>query len=321
MTGDAGRVSARNGAHAGEAPTPLFVLGLQRSGTTWLANMLGAHSQVACVEADDHYGIHESIFFSHFARTYGDLEDDENFRRFAIDFTASDYYLLTGIEEAWFWQRRPRSYAAAFRGLMEEMARRQGARFWLEKSPDHTLLCRQLARDFPDARFVCVVRQTMSRVRSLVSGRKWKPTSLPRRISFLFMACAANDLYSRMLERFSSESSRGILVRYEDLMGDADGNLRRIAEFVGMPFEPAMLKPRFAPNSSFRSSQERDGALSAIDRVLIRAFTAFFRIIPLPLLRAINSWRHKGKLPKWPAWVWKRRIHRPSDSRWLRPAH
>jgi hypothetical protein len=303
------------------SPIPVFVLGLQRSGTTWIANMLGAHSQVACVEAEDHHGIHESIFFSHFARTYGDLEDDENFRRFATDFTASDYYLLTGIEETWFWQRRPRSYAGAFRDLMEEMARRRDARFWIEKSPDHTLLCRQLARDFPDARFVCVVRESMSRVRSMVSGPKWRPRSYLGRILFLFRACAANDLYGRTLKRFSSECGRGILIRYEDLLGDADGNLRRITDFVGMPFEPTMLRARFAPNSSFRSSQERDRALSAFDRGLIRVFAGIFHFVPLPLLRGINSWRHRGHLPKWPAWVWKRRIRRPSDAGWLRPAH
>jgi hypothetical protein len=317
----AGDEASQGAAHAGASPVPVFVLGLQRSGTTWLANMLGAHPQVACVQAEDHHGIHESIFFSHFARTYGDLEDDRNFRQFAADFVASDYYLLTGIEEGWFWERRPRNYVDAFRGLMDEMARRRRARFWVEKSPDHTLLCRQLARDFPDARFVCVVREGLSRVRSMVSSRKRKPTSRSRRILFLFNACAANDLYGRTLERFSSECDRSIVVRYEDLLRDTDGNLRRIADFVGMPFEPTMLTPRFAPNSSFRSREVRDRALSGFDRGLIRVFAAVFRSVPLSLLRAINRWRRRGRLPKWPDWVWKRRARRPSDAGWLSPAH
>ena len=94
-------------------PIPVFVLGLQRSGTTWLASLLGGHPKVACVESADHFGIHESIFFSHFAREYGDLADDANFERFARDFGDSDYYLLSGVEERWLAERRPRSYTEA----------------------------------------------------------------------------------------------------------------------------------------------------------------------------------------------------------------
>src|SRR5215510_14892870 len=75
-------------ASAGPPPVPVFVLGLERSGTTWVANMLGGHSQGVCVEAPGH-GSHSSLFFSYFARVYGDLEDDDNFRRFATDFAAS----------------------------------------------------------------------------------------------------------------------------------------------------------------------------------------------------------------------------------------
>jgi hypothetical protein len=310
------RSSEHDLATAAAAPSsvPIFVLGLQRSGTTWVANTLGAHSQVAGVEAEDHHGIHESVFFSHFARAYGDLGNDDNFRRFAADFTASDYYLLTDIEENWFWQRRPCDYVTAFRDVMEELARRRGARFWIEKSPHHTLLCRQLAHDFPDARFVCITRESISRVRSLLWGLRRKPPSYPGRILFLFRACAANDMYSRTLERFSSACDRSILIRYEDLLRDAEGTLRQITAFVGMPFEAAMLVPRFAPNSSFRSSEERDQALAATDRILIRVFSSILRAVPLPLLRRIDTWQRRRNPPNWPSWVWKRRPRQLEDA-------
>ena len=38
----------------------VFVLGLQRSGTTWVANMLHGSGSVAAVAAEDHRGVHES---------------------------------------------------------------------------------------------------------------------------------------------------------------------------------------------------------------------------------------------------------------------
>ena len=93
MSGNAQR---RRGPTPEESPMPLFVLGAQRSGTTWTANLLAAHPQVAAVQSDDHFGIHESIFFSHFARAFGDLDDDANFDRFVAQFVTSDYYVLSG---------------------------------------------------------------------------------------------------------------------------------------------------------------------------------------------------------------------------------
>src|SRR5919108_3944767 len=86
---------------ASDRPTPVFVLGLERSGTTWLANILASHPQAVAVQSEDHFGVHESIFFSHFAPAYGDLNEEHNFRRFATDFTASDYYLLSGLPADW----------------------------------------------------------------------------------------------------------------------------------------------------------------------------------------------------------------------------
>ena len=39
---------------------------------------------------------------------------------------------------------------------------------WLEKSPHHTLMADQLARDFPDARFLCIVRDPRSNYLSML---------------------------------------------------------------------------------------------------------------------------------------------------------
>jgi len=45
-------------------PKRVFILGLQRSGTTWLANMLAALPQVAAVAHESHRGVHESVVWA-----------------------------------------------------------------------------------------------------------------------------------------------------------------------------------------------------------------------------------------------------------------
>ena len=75
---------------------PLFILGKQRSGTTWLANQLSQHSQIAAVRSDHHNGVHESAFFSHVAGRYGDLTRQTNFVEFAETMAASDTLRIAG---------------------------------------------------------------------------------------------------------------------------------------------------------------------------------------------------------------------------------
>lgn len=301
------------GPRSGKPATPIFVLGLERSGTTWVANMLCGHPDVAGVQAEDHYGVHESIFFSHFARAYGDLADEGNFRRFTADFVASDYFLLTGIEEAWLWRRRPQSYPEAFRALMDELSRRRGARFWVEKSPEHSLLADELATAFPEARFVCVTRRPADLIRSRLWLDGRTPPAHPRRLVDVLRACAACSLYSRSLQRFSARCSRGVMTSYEALSNSLEDEMRRITKALGMAFDPSMLIPRYAPNTSFRSSNDRDQAMGAGERLTIALVVATLRIVPLRALHAVQERIDRRRGIVWPAWCWKRRP-RPSQA-------
>lgn len=293
--------------------TPIFVLGIQRSGTTWLANTLSGHPDIVAVEAEDHQGVHESIFFSHFARAYGDLSNDENFRRFADDFTASDYFLLSDISDEWFRDQRPSSYAEAFGKVMDEMARRKGAAYWVEKSPHHTLLSSKLAAEFPNALFVCVVRDPVTLIRSRLWAFGRVPPPYPARAFTILRACAAVSLYQRHLADFCARSKRAVLVSYEEMKADLIGTMTHVMVFLGGRFHPAMLEKRFRPNTSFASDGKKAGALGAADRALIRLASTLLRIVPLGWLRSIEESRSRRRGIEWPPWCWKRRP-RPSSA-------
>ena len=292
--------------------TPIFVLGIQRSGTTWMANSLGGHPDVAAVEAEDHQGVHESIFFSHFAKGYGDLSDDISYERFVRDFTASDYFILSGIPESWFRAVRPRTYPEAFQCLMDEVARRRGARFWVEKSPHHTLLSWELADAFPGARFVCVVRDPVTLIRSRLWAFGRKPPGYPARAASLLRACAAVSLYQRHLATFAARCGRALLVSHDEMRADPAGTMKRVMEFVGADYHPAMLESRYRPNTSFTSNGEKDSAFGAADRALVRVGTVLFGCAPLGWLRRVEESRSRRGGIDWPPWCWKRRP-RPSS--------
>lgn len=292
---------------AGE-PTPIFVLGLQRAGTTWVANCLGGHPDIAVIEAEDHRGAHESIFFSHFARAYGDLGDEAGYRRFLQDFMACDYFLLSGVSEQRYTARRHRSYPEAFAGLMDLVAADRGCRFWLEKSPDHTPLARRLSRDFPTARFVCVVRDAAGLARSRLwaygrGGPRWYDRALR-----IVKGGIAISFYQRLLADFCAHEQRSLLVRYDDLVADTESGLREVTDFIGCGFDPGVLAERFAPNTSFDGDPgQAKRTFTVPDKAVLAVTMACCGLLPVSLLARIQSWKAGRTGVKWPPWCWKRR--------------
>lgn len=296
-------------ALATSRPTPVFVLGVQRSGTTWVANILAQHSRITAVQAEDHFGIHESIFFSHFALAYGDLDKEDNFQHFATDFTTSDYYLLSGLKSDWLTRARPRSYPDAFRSLMDEVARRRGVDLWVEKSPAHTALAEYLATTFPDARFVCVVR----RAPGAIASQLWldgHPPPHPARIRVLMRACLLRA-QQRLLAQFCRSHGRCFLTKYENFAADSQGECRRMCDFLGIDYEPTMLELPWKRNTSFGSAN-RHRALSVPDRIIVATLNAVLALLPLSVLRSLIAWRRARSGSRhggvdFPSWCWRRR--------------
>ena len=285
--------------------TPIFVLGLQRSGTTWLANMLEAHPEVTAISAARHQGVHESIFFSHFASSYGPLGEDANFRRFLADFTACDYFKLSGVDRGWFIVRCPRDYPGAFRLLMDAASEREGTRYWLEKSPHHTLLCDDLARDFPDARFLAITRDVTTLTASRLNAYGRVPRRSGRRWPALCRAGLANAFYGRIIERFcAANAERCLAVSFEALRADRAREIARIAAFLGVDGRPELFQPRYPANSSFTGPRRADAEITPSERALLRALDRLFRLLPDMALAGLHRARTARRTVAWPAWCW-----------------
>ncbi len=288
-------------------PTPIFVLGLQRSGTTWLANCLGGHPLIAAVESAEHRGIHESIFFSHFARAFGDLRQDDNFRRFVGAFTTCDYFLLSGMNRDRFLADCPRDYAGAFRLVMDHVAERAGADYWLEKSPDHTMLGPELATLFPDARFVGILREPDALMRSRLWAYGRRPPGPVLRIPRVLAGGVSISLHARALADFCRRSDRALLLTYEELLDDTRGTLERVTDFLGCDFDDTMLAVRYAPNTSFKNPARPTGTLTRPDKVVLGIARVLAGLIPWRLLAWFRNWKHRFKGVTWPRWCWQMR--------------
>lgn len=290
-------------------PNPIFVLGKHRSGTTWLANSLCQHPQIVGAAHESHYGIHESGFFSYVYDRYGDLTCKNNYTEFVEVMCASDYFNLTGVTKEFLYRLWPTSYEDCFRAIMDDYATRKGARYWLEKSPSHTLLTDQLAIFYPDATFVSIVRDVKSVVVSSLVLRNSKHESVvPNSIVSNYFAISTSVLrwifYKKSLESLRKKSDRVTVVDYSSMHADRAGVLHLICDFLDLPFDPIMIEDSaFAPNTSFRTGIDRDQALSDNQSRFVALLEQVFALIPFSVLRFLHlgKKRLKGRpdLPEW----------------------
>lgn len=267
------------------AATPILVVGMNRSGTKWLSNILCNHSSVFGALADRHTGIIETNLFGKMQNLLGEIDRIEHFVAFVEMWTQTDFFSATGIEKEFVYRaahRPPRSILSVFCLVMNEAARRRGARYWLQKtSPAEGL------EVLPQIREAKVVTIQRGLVPTLESGSKLRQDRGEREPLIKSAATYAHE--ARLLRRISREFG-AVHVDYESLRREPALEIRRVCEAIGLDFQPQMLESRFRPNTSFRATERRDSVLGPSKVRLARCVAALVTASPLPL----TTWVRQG---------------------------
>lgn len=221
-------------------PEPLpafpFVVGEARSGTTLLRVMLDAHPQLSIPP--------ESYFVSGLYPYRSRYERDGSFdlARFAADLTGlhkfRDWDLDADALGAAFGSSMPGgTYADAIRLLYGTYAAAHDKPRYGDKSPGYVARMKLLTQLFPEARFVHIVRDVRSVALSLTEmPAEWGTRTVPEG------AARWRHRVSRgHTEGTALGPERYLEVRYEDLVADAERELRRMIEFLLLPWDDAVL--------------------------------------------------------------------------------
>jgi Sulfotransferase family len=210
-------------------PAP-FVVGVNRSGTTLLRMMLDAHPELT-IPPETHF-IPEVIRRANHENTR---------RRLIRSITKHPRWGDFGLDEGEFRARakqvRPLTASGAIRCFYELYAAKQGKQRWGDKTPRYMRAMPRIARALPEARFIHLIRDgrdvALSQRERVIDGETVTMTAMAERWQRRIVAAregAAEINADAYLE-----------VRYEDLVSDTEGTLRRICEFVELGFDPAML--------------------------------------------------------------------------------
>lgn len=194
----------------------------------------------------------ETVFFPFLLRkveSYGDFGTGEQVEAFARD--AAEASAETGQTVATVFGTSPEEIAAAveaagvscyseaFAAFMSLVTERQGKRIWGDKTPFYTAFIEVLARCFPNARFLALVRDPRDVAESLHRtewGRRWYPSLLDAGMRWRYAITAIE----RATPRLGPE--RILAVRYEDLVADPALWTRQICDFLHLPFDERMLR-------------------------------------------------------------------------------
>ena len=189
---------------------PVFIIGPMGSGTTLLRLMLDSHPNIAIPPETGFmraYKAHRFVPFKITGRKWADRlgwSDDE------LDVLLRELYDT----------------------LFMRCAEQHGKRRWGEKTPIHTWHVDAMARLFPDARFVGIIRHPGGVVSS--NMRRWKHPQVK--------AMRHYDRYARELARQAGRRpKRFVVLRYEDLVLQPEQVMRELIEWLDEPWADEVL--------------------------------------------------------------------------------
>ena len=113
---------------------PVLVIGMDRSGTKWLSNILCNHYDIIGIQYEKAYGILETNMFGIMQKRFGDISALENYIGFIELWAQTNFFRISGIEKSFFYNLNYKpSVLELFEILMNELAKRQKKEFWLQK--------------------------------------------------------------------------------------------------------------------------------------------------------------------------------------------
>lgn len=214
------------------AERPFFIVGCPRSGTTLVRLMLDCHPRLA-VPGESHFVV--GLAGRRFRLGRRPMEAVE---RILTHHRFRAWHLDPGLVRAEVACRRPRTYPEAVRAVFGAYARAHGKARWGDKTPGYVNHIPLLARLFPDAQFVHVIRDGRA-VAASVATMHFGPDDPVAAGYWWKKRVALGLVHGRPLgpDRYHE-------LRLEELVRDPEATMRRLLAFLGEEWSDAVLDHR-----------------------------------------------------------------------------
>ena len=213
--------------------SPIFIGGCDRSGTTLLGAMLGAHSRAITTPESQ---FKTEIFSESASNNYSEkmfplLNALYKHWRFRVwDFVLTEDELnsaaeMSNVRDLMLW-------------LVKTYALRHGQEntdIWVDHTPQNMRTVNTLLHCFPNARFIHIIRDGRAVTNSIIP-LMWGPNNVVQAASWWSYHLGFGLAAETFLDR-----TQIMRVKYEDLVLDPLSTLNIICQFMGVEFERQML--------------------------------------------------------------------------------
>jgi hypothetical protein len=204
------------------------------SGTTMLLDNLGRHPDLYAFPKETRL----IPYLAGKQAQFGDLEQDSNFLAlWKLVLSQSIFEQVNGDSKLPLpsdWQHYPRDLASVLDAVFRYFSAKEGKVRWCEKTPQNAQHLELLAKLYPDARFIHVIRD--GRDCAVSFNRRWS------RSPVLTMYRWKKLLSESRRQSRNLEPDQYMELRYEDLTESPEKWLGRICGFLDIPFDAAILE-------------------------------------------------------------------------------
>lgn len=270
---------------------PIFLVGAERSGTTMLRLMLDHHPELSWINE-----------FEYTVDLVSPAGAPPGLGAYREWLSTHRIYLASGFEV------QGETYSDVVRGFLRQRVRRSGKP--IVGATVHRNF-RQLMTLWPQARYIHLVRDPRDVARSVI-GMGWAGNVWHGSREWVEVETELGELLPRLGQ------GRSVELRYEDLLADPAGMLRRICGFIGVAYSPQMLEypadtTYEAPDPSLAWQWRRK--LSEVEVRLVEARAGAllaergYEPSRLPHLEVTKSAQRRLRLQNW-AYRVRFRLHR-----------
>lgn len=214
---------------------PLFIVGMPRSGTKLLRDLLNRHPSIAIPDVETEF----LPLLARRLRSSGDLSRFNAFSRLCSDLSTLSYFEFRKAQgrriDPREWYENCKSYDAA--SIFEALVRLDtgtpigNARIWGDKSPSYINDIELIDVLYPAGRIIHIVRDVRDYCVSI--HKAWGKDRLRAAQRWADCITLAHRQGGALGERY-------IELRYEDLLREPETQLRRICKFLALDFVPEM---------------------------------------------------------------------------------
>jgi hypothetical protein len=267
-----GRRDGGRGADPVRPPVP-FVVGAPRSGTTMLRLMLDAHPDLA-IPPETYFITKAAKRWNRPRKAFRRRDPVEVYLETVTEHKRwPDFHLDADAFRERVRETRPEDLGDAVRAFYEMYAEKVGKPRWGDKTPFYVRKMEVIEEVLPEARFIHLVRDGRA-VALSIKDLWFGPDTIPECAEFWVARIDEAREKAGQVDHY-------IEVRYEDLVRDPEPELRRIAEFVELPWDERMVRyyehvderiaietppEEIAPDGRVVSTEERKKIMENVSR-------------------------------------------------------